>query len=1587
MANGYAGADDAIGDAWPRIFETQDNARTWLSRFTKGTVVGLTGDLGLGFGADPIMVCFPGGCAGFFIASNRAEGGGSGGGVYMALLPELNQETGFRHVDEAGPPRNVQLGTGDNFLDKIDAIFVPDTANPGTVPVTLTVDLDDGMTQEITREWPRGRFIVVYASINSSTQNVRIFSTFSDDYGLNWSPPKQVANTTGVDTGVALSAIGDTVFYAYRQFADDSGGQVDAVWGALSTNRGQTVRNPFVVVDNWCAFDQPTLPSTDDSSIVASRTNNFVDVSNDGNNFIMVLAGRLRGPPPGNSCFTPPFDYPAGSRVYVTKSGPSGKNWIAPVPLAPRNSDDGPRDGHSFQFMPALTCILSTCQAIWYDSIRDSIRTFDYLQSPARNWPSAANAFETFPLFGDFIHELTELDGPDEGKLIQFRRTADVYTRQFSISGNNVVFADPEPVRVTKFQLAAVSPSVVVEVEQLPFSLKQYKRNTVSFMGDYIGLAAQLLRESSTVPGTYEPNNGLDPANPTLKASFFAYWTDTRNARGQLYTENIDESVPFEKTPSPGGMGGMGSVAPADDEMDVEEQLLSADKKLGAEGVEDSNPADPIPLDCSPATLMNKPGETLYAADNQNRIKDADVYGALIEVPATAWVLNASKGLGRVVPDPNNPGEVIPLQRTYTIAARNEDDALGKKFRFRIMNQPVGFLANEARASWLQLPFKNFDNEAEPPLEQVDEVVGPQSSVTVALFVISAEPINPVNVNVYEVDASNNQTLVETLTVDGALFAGDLVTPFGAPSDVNLEEIHDPFVYAPTATVWNPDVWNPDVWNPDVWNPDVWNPDVWNPDVWNPDVWNPDVWNPDVWNPDVWNPDVWNVSLTDASTLDNPEIPSPDVGGLESAGNLLAKFDVQFTTVNLGNTTTPYTADFAANSPLVRQRLASGDVKVQIIVWQDSDLQSFQGCSEDIIPVDSMIGESDTPGQNRILAVADGADLLTLKIPNINNNRIGSVTYYSEALDDVQHTLRFHGTEATIREIAPELATPGSISYVVTSQAANTGDLQLDVGEEQVIVDGIPPDLVVNSPLPVVLEAVREFGTTGDVGVDLNLDPPLVTASKLGEDDPDVSCTPYPLGGFAPIGLGTTAFTCSAEADNGVLAMITFDVIAEDLVPPVLGALPPDQMIERDTTDSAAFSYALPTATDEIDDSVDVNCAPVSPTGPAPFMAPGPTQTEIVCTATDDSGNADIGSFFVTVEDTVAPALSVPAPLVTEATGPTGAIVTFAPPSAIDVGAVMLDCSADSGDPFPIGTTTVTCTATDDANLTTVRTFDVTVSDTIPPAIAPVADILVEADTIGGRNVSFTQPTATDFNGSVTVDVNCDADPLGVFYPLGDTTVTCTTAPDTSGLTASTSFTITVVDTTPPDLTVPDDITTTVGSVVTFVATADDIADPDPVVTCDPPSGSAFAIGPTTVTCTASDASGNSSPDGTFTVTAELGIGSGLTSNKKTVKAGSVAAFTWEWTGASGVPYDVGDGNQDVEARPCLDADCLTLGADMLDEDPGSSDIRETAGGGWQFNWQTVDEFGDPVASGDYLFIVTLLTTSQQQVARIKVTP
>jgi len=167
--------------------------------------------------------------------------------------------------------------------------------------------------------------------------------------------------------------------------------------------------------------------------------------------------------------------------------------------------------------------------------------------------------------------------------------------------------------------------------------------------------------------------------------------------------------------------------------------------------------------------------------------------------------------------------------------------------------------------------------------------------------------------------------------------------------------------------------------------------------------------------------------------------------------------------------------------------------------------------------------------------------------------------------------------------------------------------------------------------------------------------------------------------------------------------------------------------------------------------------------------------------------------------DTTPPVFSnVPAPIVAEATGPSGATVIYTPPSATDdvSGAVSVTCELAPGSVFPLETTTVTCSASDAAGNPATATFTVGVVDTTPPVLSGIpANITVTATSTSGAVVTWPAPTATDLvSGSVPVTCTPAS---GSTFAVGTTPVTCT-ASDALGNTASAGFTVSVQPMPPP---------------------------------------------------------------------------------------------------------------------------------------------------------------------------------------------
>jgi hypothetical protein len=153
-----------------------------------------------------------------------------------------------------------------------------------------------------------------------------------------------------------------------------------------------------------------------------------------------------------------------------------------------------------------------------------------------------------------------------------------------------------------------------------------------------------------------------------------------------------------------------------------------------------------------------------------------------------------------------------------------------------------------------------------------------------------------------------------------------------------------------------------------------------------------------------------------------------------------------------------------------------------------------------------------------------------------------------------------------------------------------------------------------------------------------------------------------------------------------------------------------------------------------------------------------------------------------------------------------------------------------------------------------------------PPTIQVPEGPTIEATSPYGTPLDY-DVTATDAEDG-EVPVNCTPG-RGGEHPLGEVNVTCQ-ATDSDGLSATASFVVTFVDTTAPVMELqpinaapsgPD------GTRMGWDTHPTDNADWYPTVVCEPESFSdfVFPIGDTTVTCTATDDSGNSST-GTFNV-------------------------------------------------------------------------------------------------------------------------
>jgi hypothetical protein len=379
-------------------------------------------------------------------------------------------------------------------------------------------------------------------------------------------------------------------------------------------------------------------------------------------------------------------------------------------------------------------------------------------------------------------------------------------------------------------------------------------------------------------------------------------------------------------------------------------------------------------------------------------------------------------------------------------------------------------------------------------------------------------------------------------------------------------------------------------------------------------------------------------------------------------------------------------------------------------------------------------------------------------------------------------------------------------------------------------------DIFGNTSGTFTITVVDTVAPTLTLPANITSNTPIVTWSVSATDAISGSITPLcsPASG-STFATGTTTVTCRATDDDANLAIGTFTVTVVTPDTPIL-TLPNDFTVQATGPGGATVTYSVSATL-----NASIVCTPLSGTL---FNF---DITTVNCVATTAQGGTSSGSFDVNVVDTTPPALSLPGTINVTAPNGLGAIVTYSA-TATDLvdGAVTPNCSPASGSLFPVASTTVQCSANDIRGNTSHGSFVVNVTNNPPPTLVVPANITAEATGPNGRVVSF----------SVTSNapVVCTP-PSGSTFALGTTTVNCSAT--NAGGTTSRSFTITIVDTTQPVLSIPSNLTVEAtgpnGAVLIFSATATDLVDGNVPVVCTPPSGSTFALGLAFVSCSATD--------------------------------------------------------------------------------------------------------------------------------------
>ena len=439
----------------------------------------------------------------------------------------------------------------------------------------------------------------------------------------------------------------------------------------------------------------------------------------------------------------------------------------------------------------------------------------------------------------------------------------------------------------------------------------------------------------------------------------------------------------------------------------------------------------------------------------------------------------------------------------------------------------------------------------------------------------------------------------------------------------------------------------------------------------------------------------------------------------------------------------------------------------------------------------------------------------------------------------ISHTLSC--TDLTIEVVADTIAgnAAGNYTIVRTFTATDACGNSTSASQTITVEDTTAPELSIPADY------------TAECSDDLILDD-ATASDNCGEVTIEVS-SEETAGDCAGSYTLTRTFTATDDAGNSTSATQTITV--EDTTAPEFTSVPADYTVE--CSDEMPMDDA--TASD--------NCSDVSITVESETIAGDAAGNYTIVrtfTATDACGNSTSASQTITVEDTTAPELSIPADYTAECSDE---LILDDATASDNCGDVTIEVSSETtaGDCDGSYTVTRTFTATDDAGNSSSATQTITVEDTTAPEFTSVpADYTVECS----DEMPMDDATASDNCSDVSITVESETiagDAAGNY-----TIVRTFTATDACGNSTSASQTITVEDTTAPELSIPADYTAECSDelILDDATATDNCGEVTIEVSSEETAGDCAGSYTLTRTFTATDDAGNSS-SATQTITVE----------------------------------------------------------------------------------------------------------------------